>query len=376
MRVLERWFGSDDPSAAPREQDERELREAVETISTENARLRQVIGHCPKGIAVLDENGALTGYNHEFAALLGTRPELGAPVSKYFAETDRELLRTVIARAGTSQRAAAVLRIEREGSDRREIEFLAATLPSGDRSIGVVLAGDDRTVDIDNEHARLTVDGANRRDTFALAFSAVRKEVETQRLAALEALRATANVSGDNGACIERAIAALDSQATALQVHSDRWSARPDGVCDVSAAAQRAVRLAWIGRARRLVTVTAQTEKRLPARIAENDLVQVLCNLIGHSIRTIERIDRFGWVTIGAEPNGNDTVAITIRDNGPGTPPRILQSAFVLGDAPEADDESMGLVIARSIIEARGGSIRALSEPDHGTTLVITVPAA
>src|SRR5688572_19785319 len=72
------------------------FRKGVRHLLSENARLRSVLGHCPKGIAVLDEHGNLCGYNREFVELVGKAPSLGEPVVEHFSPTDRDLLRTVI----------------------------------------------------------------------------------------------------------------------------------------------------------------------------------------------------------------------------------------------------------------------------------------
>jgi PAS domain S-box-containing protein len=352
--------------------DHARFRKAVRDLMSENARLRSVLGHCPKGIAVLDEHGNLRGYNREFVELLGKSPALGEPVFEHFSPTDRELLRTVIQRAGTSRKAAAVVRIEHAAETAREIEFLCATLPSsGDRSIGVVLAGEDRTTAVDDELVRLTLDDANRRDAFALAQFAVRKDAEALRETALSALRAAPSCDA-----VTQAVAALEAQAAYLSNRvPDRISIRPRGVADIGSAARRAARLSFIGRARRRVAVDVQIDKPLAVQCAEADLVQVLSNILTESVQAIEEADRFGWVTISAEPVDADTVEVSVRDNGKGMAPRALQQCLQ-PSAQDADGEGLGLVIAKTIVEACGGSIRALSEPDRGTTIVVTLAAA
>lgn len=345
-------------------------RKAARDILSENARLRSVLGHCPKGIAVLDEHGHLCGYNREFAELLGRRPKLGAQVFALFEPTDRDMLRTVIQNAGTTKKAAAVVRIEANGHGAREIEFLAATLPSStDRSIGVVLAGEDRTTTVDDELARISIDDANRRDAYALASMVSRTRADQLRLQALAALQGLAEDPN-----VARAIAALTEQGALLCTPPDRISHRPEGASEVAAAARRAARLSWIGRARRRVTVDVQIEDGIRVGMAESDLVQVLANVLSNCLQSIEDSDRFGWVTLTAEPNADKRVVeLNIRDNGRGMTPHSLQQCFE-GDL--ADGPGLGLAIARTIVESRGGTIRALSEPDRGTTVVLTLPAA
>ena len=352
--------------------DEARYRKAVSLLMTENARLRSVLGHCPKGIAVLDEHGQLCGFNREFAELLGRAPSLGEPVFELFAPTDRDLLRTVIQRAGTTKKAAAVVRIEPNGHGAREIEFLAATLPSsGDRSIGVILAGEDRTGTVDDERARLTLEDANRRDAFALAGLVARTHADQLRIKAVEALQ-----SASDNPHVQAALAALQKQGALLSgAPPERISIRPDGATDVGPAARRAARLSWIGHARRRVVVDVQIDSPIHVRMTDNDLVQVLSNILSSSVQSMEESDRFGWVTISAEPLANrPLIEISIRDNGKGMTPHALQQCIEEGRDP--DGQGLGLAIARSIVEARGGALRMLSEPDHGTTVVVSLPAS
>lgn len=349
--------------------DEARFRRACRQLCAENARLRSLLGHCPKGIAVLDEHGNLCGFNREFVELLGNRPNLGEPIAAHFSPTDRELLRTVVQRAGTTRKAAAVVRIEaRDSSSPREIEFLVATLPSGgDRSIGVILAGEDRTAVVEDELARLTLDDANRRDAFALAAASMRRDADLLRRKALEALHRIAS----SELAVRDAIAALEAQEAILGASPDRKSVRAEGKCDVGVAARRAARLSWIGRSRRRISVDVQIDEPLAVRLAEGDLVQVLTNVLSNAVNAIEDTDRFGWVTISAEAlDDRNVVEVSIRDNGRGLSPHLLQRALEGGD----DGHGIGLAIARSIVESHGGSIRALSEPDRGTTIVVTLP--
>jgi PAS domain S-box-containing protein len=346
-------------------------RKAVRNILAENARLRSVLGHCPKGIAVLDEHGNLRGYNREFTELLGGKPKLGDQVFDLFEPTDRELLRAVIQRAGTTKKAAAVVRIEPNGHGAREIEFLAATLPSStDRSIGVVLAGEDRTNTVDDELARISLDDANRRDAFALATMVARTHADQLRLQAVEALQAKKSDPD-----VARALCALHAQAALLTTVPDRISLRPEGASDLAAAANRAARLAWIGRARRRVTVDVQIESGIRVAMTEGDLVQVLTNVLTNCMQGIEDAERFGWITMTADVNTDKRVTeLSIRDNGRGMTPHALQQCFE--GALTEDGPGLGLAIARTIVEARGGAIRALSEPDRGTTVVLTLPTS
>jgi signal transduction histidine kinase len=363
--TIERWLESKDPSNGV---EGARFKRAVRALLVENARLRSVLGHCPRGIAVLDEQGNLTGHNRELAELLGVTPALGEPMAQYFEKTDNSLLDGVVARAGTTRRAAAVLRIE-NGGEGRDIEFLAATLPSeGDRSIGVVLAGEDRTADIHDETERRTIDDANRLGAWAMGNAATLREVEAFRTEAEEALHA-----GEN----DRAKEVLAQLASVLRRHDGR----PSGTLarsDVGAIARRAARLSWVGNARRSVTIHVEIDDPVHVAFSDRDLSQVLANVLDNAVHAVEDAGKFGFVVISANRvPARNTVEIAIKDDGVGIAPHRLKDCFELVETERSDGgRGVGLAIARALVESVGGSIRALSEPGRGTTVMIELPEA
>lgn len=100
-------------------------------------------------------------------------------------------------------------------------------------------------------------------------------------------------------------------------------------------------------------------------------LQQVIINLIDNAIK-------FGSgkpITITARSDGRAAV-FTVRDEGPGIDPadreRIFHR-FERGHRPPPG-AGLGLHIAREIIEAHGGEIRAESHPDGGAMFQVTLP--
>jgi len=103
---------------------------------------------------------------------------------------------------------------------------------------------------------------------------------------------------------------------------------------------------------------------------------QVLSNLVANGIR---HAPRGGTVGIRAEPVGSD-VLVTVSDTGPGIPPERLERLFDRfwqadrEDGRPRDGAGLGLWIARGIVEAHGGRIRAESEIGAGTRFYFTLP--
>lgn len=109
-------------------------------------------------------------------------------------------------------------------------------------------------------------------------------------------------------------------------------------------------------------------------------LQQVLFNLVLNARQAM--LGRPGSLTILAEPLADNTVAIRVKDTGCGIKPddleRIWEPFFTTrrqGDRPDQRGIGLGLTICRDIIEELGGTIVAESQPGHGTTFTITLPA-
>lgn len=185
--ILEAWAPSTPAGPA--------VRHALGTILSENARLRSVLGHCPRGIAVLDEHANVVGFNRELQALLGGVPTLGEPMDRFFDPHDREILFEVAASARRGKRSAGVMRV---GETERDVEFFAATLPGSEGvPIGIVMAGEDRTAALRDDSERARVDEANTQSAFELALSIVRHEIGGLLHVALDAVD-PARLGGDD----------------------------------------------------------------------------------------------------------------------------------------------------------------------------------
>jgi len=104
-----------------------------------------------------------------------------------------------------------------------------------------------------------------------------------------------------------------------------------------------------------------------PLRIRE-----VLANLVSNAVRHTPAGGSVD-VRVTATPNGD--VSVAVHDNGVGMTREDLARAFDrFHKGPESRGSGLGLTIAKSLVEAHGGTIRASSERGAGTTLTFTLP--
>jgi two-component system phosphate regulon sensor histidine kinase PhoR len=117
----------------------------------------------------------------------------------------------------------------------------------------------------------------------------------------------------------------------------------------------------------------------LPPLVADPERVhQVLYNLVDNAVRYSTD---GGRVTIAAHRH-NGSIEISVSDTGMGISPehlpRLFERFYRVDPARSRDDggTGIGLAIARSVVEAHGGHIRAESEPGRGSVFAFDLPAA
>jgi two-component system, cell cycle sensor histidine kinase and response regulator CckA len=71
-----------------------------------------------------------------------------------------------------------------------------------------------------------------------------------------------------------------------------------------------------------------------------------------------------------------DTVQLTVKDDGAGIPPDVLEHLFepFFTTRHEQGGVGLGLAVARSIVIAHKGTIKAESAPGQGSVITIILP--
>lgn len=103
-----------------------------------------------------------------------------------------------------------------------------------------------------------------------------------------------------------------------------------------------------------------------PVRIRE-----VVANLLSNALRYTPA----GGSVLISVRHGHDRVTISIRDTGEGIAAEELPKVFDrFYKGRTSRGSGLGLTIARKLVVAHGGSIRAESEPGRGTTMTFDLP--
>ena len=99
---------------------------------------------------------------------------------------------------------------------------------------------------------------------------------------------------------------------------------------------------------------------------------EVIGNLLSNALR---HTPTGGSVVVRVAAGVSGGVSVDVRDTGRGMPPEEIARAFDrFYKGSESRGSGLGLTIARGLVSAHGGEIRASSEPGRGTTIAFTLP--
>lgn len=151
--------------------------------------------------------------------------------------------------------------------------------------------------------------------------------------------------------------------------------------CDVEEVVVEAVQMMVAHAQRHAVAQRVAVAPDLPRiQIDRIQIVQVLVNLVGNALDAIEAIHAPTGepheVVIEAARRADGLIEFRVHDTGVGLSPGDEARMFEPFFTTKADGLGMGLPISRTIVEAHGGTLRAVHRHGRGATFVFTVPAS
>jgi PAS domain S-box-containing protein len=94
----------------------------------------------------------------------------------------------------------------------------------------------------------------------------------------------------------------------------------------------------------------------------------------GNIVRNaVQAMNGNGTLTVSMRTN-EESVEVSIKDNGPGIPPENMDKIFEPLFSTKAKGVGLGLSIAKSIVETHDGKITAASESGRGATFTVSFP--
>ena len=123
------------------------------------------------------------------------------------------------------------------------------------------------------------------------------------------------------------------------------------------------------------VTLKIETAPGLqPVMIDGVRIRQVLNNLLSNALR---HTPAGGSIETSVGTTDHAAILVQVHDNGSGMTQEEVERAFDrFQKGPDSRGSGLGLTIARNLVLAHGGEIRAVSHPGSGTTISFTLPSA
>jgi PAS domain S-box-containing protein len=97
-----------------------------------------------------------------------------------------------------------------------------------------------------------------------------------------------------------------------------------------------------------------------------------LLNIIINAVEIVEPDS--GVLHLSTEPEGDDLVALNIRDNGPGIEPEHLQHIFEPYFSQKNNGLGLGLASTLNIVQMHGGRVEVTTAPHEGATFRVLLP--
>ncbi len=128
----------------------------------------------------------------------------------------------------------------------------------------------------------------------------------------------------------------------------------------------------------RKVTLVAEVDQNAGVVMGDRvQLLQVLLNLTLNAFEALGAIRPDGRrVVLRAHAVDDGQICVSVRDSGPGLPTGKVDQLFEAFFSTKTEGTGMGLVIARSIVEAHGGTLAAASCEDGGALFTVCLPEA
>ena len=350
------------------------LREQIERLAGEQAKVRTILDGMTEGVVALDERGHLVLLNPAARMMFGV--DDAAPEGRSFLEVIRQ--KGLFDLVEEVRASGAPLRDELELGPpvNRVVAARGAPVGLGGQGAGVLLVLHDVTELRRLERVRSEF-VANVSHELRTPLTCIKGYLETLLDGALDDpahARRFLEVAGTHAERLDRLI---DDLLELSNIESGRVALAPtqfdlgEVVAGVAAMFERRT-------AQNHQSLERAVPPRLAVRADRDRLVQILVNLVDNAVKFTPEGGRVR-IEAGLGPAGR--VEVRVRDTGVGIPstdlPRITERFYRVDRTRSraVGGTGLGLAIVKHLVQAHGGELRFESEVGHGTTVSFTLPA-
>jgi two-component system phosphate regulon sensor histidine kinase PhoR len=343
------------------------LKELVETISGDRARLASILDNMADGVIVTDIEGSISLCNKAAEKLFSIKEAIGkSPIEVVRDHEINDLIKHCLETGETQE-------IQYEsGTSRRYIRAIAIPV-SNRRPEGVLLLLQDLT-DIRNLQTTRRELIGNISHEFRTPLAGIKAMVETLRNGAVD----DKNAAGDFLARIDGEVDRLTQMVAELTELSRIETGKTElklNAANLNTLIEEVVDQLNPQVERQQLSIKKELTSDLPSvRVDSERVKQVLVNLVHNAIKFTPP---GGSITISSRYD-DKYVSIEVTDTGTGISrndlPHIFERFYKADRARSGGGTGMGLAIAKHVVEAHGGNIRAESREGKGSTLSFSLP--
>jgi two-component system phosphate regulon sensor histidine kinase PhoR len=345
------------------------LQKTVAEISEERGKLAAILASMADGVIMTDGEGNVLLANPAAEKLFGFKQ--GKVRGRYFIEAvpDYEVDRILRSCLKTGREQAVQLE---SGIGKRFLRVVAVPLIT-DRPAGALVVFQDLTELRSLQTMRRELVG-NISHELRTPLTTIKAVIETLKDGAVEDRELTRNFLTSVDSEVDRMTQIVAELTELSRIESGKAELKLERV-DLNTLAREAIAQLNPFATRRGVTVSLEPAPKLPPVTADKERVrQVITNLLHNALKFTPPK---GKVTVATGLKG-DSATLSISDTGIGISgedlPHVFERFYKADKARSGGGTGMGLAIAKHIVQAHGGTIRAQSEPGKGSTFSFSLP--
>ncbi|MEA2516906.1 MAG: hypothetical protein QOG16_744, partial [Actinomycetota bacterium] len=365
-----------------------DLRQAARDEHQLRSQVEAIIESMADGLVAVGPNGDVIAFNREAEQITGRKAKAvtGKPIEQVLDARDAQGAKVTLPIFDLAEGSVGGIFIHRKNGDPVPVSMVSAALRNeeGETDGGVAVMRDmTREREVERMKSEFLSNISHELRTPLTPIKGYAEILARKKIPDEKVKQFTLGILESTGK-LERIVELLVDFAA---LEAGRLSPRSASV-DLAAIVEK-LATDWEKRTPRH-TVVAEVDKELPMvvgdeRLLRRSLEEILDNAVKFS-------PQGGTITLevhsSARSNGDErrrrtrSVEVTVSDEGIGIPREDVSKIF--SDFHQLDGSEtrsygglgLGLAFVRRIVEAHDGTVSAQSEPDQGTRLTVTLPAA
>jgi two-component system phosphate regulon sensor histidine kinase PhoR len=344
-----------------------ELKEMVDTISGDRARLATILDNMTDGVVMTDIEGNISLTNDAARKLFNIKNDTEKPLIEVVRDYELDEVLKLCLETGETQ----AVQYE-SGESKKYIRAIAIPI-YGDELSGVLLLLQDLTEVRNLQTTRRELIG-NISHEFRTPLAGIKAMAETLRDGAIDDKETAKDFLARIDDEVERLTQMVAELTELSRIETGQAELKLEAV-NLNLLVEDVIARLGPQVERQQLIIDKKLAADLPSVQADKERIrQTIVNLIHNAIKFT---DPGGKITVATRADAG-SATVDISDTGPGISksdlPHVFERFYKGDRARSGEGSGMGLAIAKHIVEVHGGSIWAQSEEGRGSTFSFSLP--